>query len=188
MKQAIYRFLINWYQVSDKPLPQWLKNACKQDANLDFEQELGESLTRSLKKDPNVETFASESSMASRVMLQITEEDYQAEQQEPERSWAGVFRGATYVAAACFVAVIAFNVWTGSNSNNFPEVSDMAFTAVDGPTDFAEIGTELLSMQNPLDQELEYMLSDAKGALDFLTTSFVPSSFIKSEEELGDQA
>ena len=37
--------------------------------------------------------------------------------------------------------------------------------------------------KNPLDQEIEYVLGDAKGALDFLADSFVPSSFLNSERE-----
>ena len=37
--------------------------------------------------------------------------------------------------------------------------------------------------KNPLDQEIEYVLGDAKGALDFLADSFVPSIFLNSERE-----
>ena len=37
--------------------------------------------------------------------------------------------------------------------------------------------------KNPLDQEIEYVFGYAKGALDFLADSFVPSSLLNSERE-----
>ena len=37
--------------------------------------------------------------------------------------------------------------------------------------------------KNPLDQEIEYVLDDAKGAIGFLAENFLPSNLLKTEQE-----
>lgn len=36
--------------------------------------------------------------------------------------------------------------------------------------------------KNPLDQEIEYVVSDARGALDFIASNFLPSSMLAEVE------
>ena len=189
MKTAIYRFLINWYQSSDKPLPAWLKRACDANSELRDEQTFGEELTRSLKKRPSSETRYQSSDMTARVMRRITEENFQADQREFASRRGGFLRSAGWAVAACAVAILGFQAWNSSDVGPVPSGN-----GGDGPP-IAEVedagsGLETLALQdaldgdwkNPLDQEIEYVISDAKGALNFLTSSFVPSGMLKKPQ------
>ena len=51
--------------------------------------------------------------------------------------------------------------------------------------DLQEVGSEIMQMPNPLNQEIGYVLSDAKGALNFLKASFIPSSYLESNASRG---
>lgn len=185
MKKAIYRLLINWYQASDNPLPAWLERACDKDANLANERGFGDELTRALKRHPNDGMPPAEGSMASRVLRQLAEEDYCAEQEQRSASpaWGAWVRGAGISVAAVALALAAYRFLDTSNSRLGGEGDVIAIDenqATDG------LGEDLLELgenwKNPLDQEIDYIVSDAKGALGFLATSFVPSSYLKKAE------
>lgn len=194
MKKAIYRLLINWYQASDKPLPAWLSRACDSDRELSMERDQGEILTRSLKKRPQEPDAYRGDDMTARVMRQITEQAYFAEQEGMAKQKGGFLRIAGLTGVACALAIVGFQFWqtgglddsqlggegpavvvhedSGSNSNT------SSGSGADGGLNLQVLEGD---WKNPLDQEIEYVISDAKGALDFLTTSFVPSGMLKKQ-------
>lgn len=180
MKKTIQTFLINWYQASDKPLPKWLERACEKDRSLALERELGDELTTSLKQRPNGSSPIAGDSMAARVMRQITEEDYAADQEmDRKASWGGWVRSAGMAMAVVALVAVAIQFLDtntqGPIDNVVVKTTDPS-PAANPETDLLEIGTD---WKNPLDQEIEYIVSDAKGALGFLANSFVPSSYLK---------
>ena len=183
MKRTLYTFLINWYQASDKPLPGWLKRACDSDETMAQERRFGDELTASLRQKPKEGNPFGESSLASKVHQRITEEDFEAEQSETSEGYGFVrfFQYAGLAAAACLVAAIAFKfTQSGPGENESLDKGGMVAGVDEIPMtlnpDLVELGEAWI---NPLDQEIEYVLSDAKGALDFLKSSFVPSSYLK---------
>lgn len=180
MKKTIQKILINWYQTSDKPLPRWLERACENDESLAMERDLGEDLTVSLKQRPNGSSPIAGDNMAAKVMRQITEEDYAAEQQQGRKmSRGGWVRSAGMAMAVVALVAVAIQFM---DTNSQGPVDDVIVKSADpSPTlsadeDLLELGTD---WKNPLDQEIEYIVSDAKGALGFLANSFVPSSYLK---------
>ncbi len=180
MKTPIYKFLINWYQASDKELPAWLERACKKDKRLSREKGFGDELTRELQKRPNGSTSIHADSMASRVLKQIAEEDYLAEQEEERSSaWGAWVRNAGMAVAALAVVLAGYH-YLDTDPDLVGEGSAVTVvenrTATDGLLEIAE------GWKNPLDQEIEYIVSDAKGALGFLADSFVPSAYLKKED------
>lgn len=192
MKRMIYRILVNWYLASDKELPAWLKRACRQDKTLADELTAGDELTAALKSRPKerVPSLGSDS-ITSKVMMRITEEDYAAEQESLDKesgtAWVGWARTLGAAAVACVIAVIGIQNWMTQHGDKIAPDNGIVVTStqpVDGIVEDAEIkADELLELgaqwKNPLDQEIEYVLSDAKGALDFLATNFVPSGILK---------
>ncbi|EDY83450.1 hypothetical protein VDG1235_3077 [Verrucomicrobiia bacterium DG1235] len=182
MKKPLYKILINWYQASDKPLPKWLEQACQKDETLANERDFGDELTLVLKKRPNDSMSIAEDSMASRVLRQITEEDYLAEQERTNgvSVWAGWIRSAGMAAAALALTVVAYQFL---NTDRELPNEENAITVVANGQATDGIADDLLTVsedwKNPLDQEIEYIVSDAKGALGFLATNFVPSSYLK---------
>lgn len=192
MKKAVCRFLINWYQASDAPLPAWLQRASDKDATLAEERDLGDSLTRSLRQSPNESEDFGADSMAARVMRQITEENYLAEQEERSQfAWGGWMRGASLAACACVIAVLAvqFGVFRSSDKidSDTIQVSPTGELASSAMSVEGSVGDALLPLasdwKNPLDQEIEYVISDAKGALGFLADNFVPKSMLKKASD-----
>ncbi|MBC2607450.1 hypothetical protein [Pelagicoccus albus] len=184
MKKSLYRIAINWYQASDKPLPAWLERACQKDDSLAAEKRFGDDLTRSLKRSPNDREPITGDDMASRVLRQITEEDYLAEQQQSDSSagFAGWARGVGMAAAAFTIALGAYQFLDTDNGlPNGGESGAIVMIESEKATDgLLEDVTE--DWKNPLDQEVEYIVSDAKNALSFLATTFVPSSYLVSDE------
>ncbi|MDQ8203089.1 hypothetical protein [Pelagicoccus sp. SDUM812003] len=195
MKQAINRFLINWYQASDKPLPKWLRAACSKDNALEEELRRGDELTRCLRKRSETSNTAWEcEGMANRVMTQITREDYAAELARKEEdapassAWVPWVRSIGSGAIACAIAIYAVQNWMSHRQDVETATQIVQALPDDASVETVEdLGDNLLEMgagwKNPLDQEIEYVLSDAKGALGFLADSFVPSSLRKRIEQ-----
>ncbi len=181
MKKPIYKILINWYQASDKELPAWLERACENDPSLSQERQFGDELTRALQKRPNDSTPFEGASMASRVLRQITEEDYLAEREQGESApvWGAWVRNLGMAAAALAVALVGYQ-YLDTKSVVDGDGGTVAIVENDMSTDgLLEVATD---WKNPLDQEIEYIVSDAKGALGFLASTFVPSSYLKDED------
>lgn len=180
MKKRIYKVLINWYQASDKDLPQWLEEACARDTDLKTELSFGDELTQALKKSPNGMEALESDSMAARVLSKITEEDYLAEQELERRPIWGVWaRNAGMVAAAFAIALVAYQ--TLNTESTSPEGDPTVAVANIGAATDGLLEGVSEDWKNPLDQEIEYIVADAKGALGFLASTFVPSSYLEDE-------
>ncbi|MDQ8200606.1 hypothetical protein QEH56_20740 [Pelagicoccus enzymogenes] len=179
MKTSIYRLLINWYQASDKKLPAWLERACQNDPSLSDEKSFGDELTRELRSRPEAFDSMGGESMTSRVLRQIAEEDYEESQDSQASPVFGAWvRNAGLAMAALAVAFAGYRFLdTKSEIADGGEIAVVTpdQTATDGLLEIAE------DWKNPLDQEIEYIVSDAKGALGFLANNFVPSSYLKEE-------
>lgn len=181
MKKPIYRILINWYQASDKDLPGWLERACQKDTELSQEKALGDELTQTLQKRPNGIASPEGDSMAARVLRQIAEEDYLAEREsEASAGWGAWIRNSGMAIAAFAVALAAYqfldtSTGIGEGEGGLAVITENA-ASTEGLIDISE------DWKNPLDQEIEYIVSDAKGALGFLATTFVPSSYLAEED------
>lgn len=188
MKKTLYKYLINWRLAGDKPLPQWLERACERDPELAAERDAGDGLTRALRERPQDPLPPLGESMASRVLCQITEEDYLETPHDAKSgfAWASALRSAGLVAAALGMVAVGYQFFRQASNGGVDSQAPGAVALVDsveaGASDAAEILQLGKNLKNPLDQEIEYVLSDARGALDFLTSSFVPSSLLKKDE------
>lgn len=144
------------------------------------EKTLGDDLTRSLQKHQNDSTPFEYDSMASRVLKQIAEEDYLADREKESSPLWGVWvKNAGMAVAALAVAFAGVQFLdTGSDIDGDSGMVVMVpdDTATDGLLEIAS------TWKNPLDQEIEYIVSDAKGALGFLAAGFVPSSYLQEED------
>ncbi|MBK1877733.1 hypothetical protein [Pelagicoccus mobilis] len=181
MRKPLYKALINWYQASDKSLPAWLDRACEKDPELRGEKTFGDELTRALQTPPKGVAPIERDSMAARVLKQITEEDYLAEQAEAEKApfWGAWVRNAGMAAAAFAIALAGYQFL------NTEKTDPSQIEIVSNEQSSEGVLDELRGdWKNPLDQEIEYIVSDAKGALGFLATTFVPSSYLSEEEEV----
>lgn len=181
MKKAIYRRLINWYQVSDRELPKWLDAACEKDASLAQERRFGDELTHALQKRPNHQGSCEGPSMAARVLKQIAEEDYLAERAPDAASvWSSWIRPAGVAMAVCAFAFAAYQ-YLDTNSGLDDEVGTAIAVRENVATDaLPEMPAD---WKNPLDQEIENIVSDAKGALGFFAATFVPSSYLNEDDQ-----
>lgn len=179
--KPLYRILINWYQASDKELPAWLQRACQKDPSLAQERAFGETLTRELRKPRSDESASFEGdSMAARVLKQIAEEDYHAAQEEEASPlWGAWVRNAGMGVAALAVVFAAYQYLDTDSQIEGGEIAAIQenATATDGLLEISE------DWKNPLDQEIEYIVSDAKGALGFLANTFVPSTYLKEKDK-----
>ena len=198
MKRRILSALIDWYQSSDQELPAWLDRACRKDPVLAKERAEGEILTRALERAPQPRPGKSRSNLAAKVMRQITEEDYAAAQAGSGSSgfaWAGWIAKSGAVAAVALVAAVVFQFRTDDQKVE-PEAADPAPLAVnEEPIDLPQIDPSAIQIdedwENPLNKEIKYVISDAKGALGFLANSFVPKRYLEDERlflEDDDQA
>ena len=92
--------------------------------------------------------------------------------------------------AACVAIALAYQ-WVGIQSepgNDYIAKNGVTESPMDSDTMevLPEVITRLADKsgwKNPLDQEIDYVFGYAKGALDFLADSFVPSSFLNSERK-----
>ncbi len=177
MKKRIQLFLIRWYEASDKPLPQWLERACDDDLVLGLELDEERDLTRELKSKPKRESLEPNPDLANRIMRSLDERETPDASPVP---WKEISFGI----AACVAIALAIQFV------NNPSESGETLIVENAPT--VESKEVLLSApeflanvndwKNPLDQEIEYVMEDAKGALDFLAESFLPSSVLNPEQ------
>ncbi len=203
MRRRIYHWILEWKQANEQPLPRWLERACGRDPELGRERERGEGLTRSLRRPvaKEADPLMGTRSLADRALRQIAEEDYQAERKAEEISsrslgWFALWRNASLAALAC-MAVVASVVWfergdePGPGPAPIAEVVKPRIIVVETPLPLPELPKvgglarleSTLARPNPLDQEIKYMIADAKGALGFLANGFVPSQFLADEAE-----
>ncbi len=180
MKNRILLILVRWYEALDKPLPQWLERACDSDTSLGLDLDEEREFTNALKEKPDWNPVPPNPYMAERILACLNDD-------EPREAPRTMWREVTIGIAACVAIALAYQ-WAGSldSSNGDAFVAENPVESVDEEGSLLD-DIPLLAAnsdwKNPLDQELEYVLDDAKGALDFLAASFVPQSMRAMEQE-----
>lgn len=183
MKKQILIFMVRWYETFDKPLPSWLERACDKDISLGLELDEEREFTRELEQKPDWEPVKPNPFLTERIIACLDDKERPV---VSKVAWKEISIGI----AACVAIAFAYQ-WVGTQSESGSGViADNG--SIENPLDIdiAEVLPEVVDRvaetsewKNPLDQEIEYVLGDAKGAIDFLADSFVPSSFLVSERE-----
>ncbi|HRE80774.1 MAG TPA: hypothetical protein PLN52_06985 [Opitutaceae bacterium] len=195
MTFVIKRFLIRWYQVSDRPLPGWLQRACDCDPRLAAELSAELGVTERLRVDARPPVIDPSPYLAARV-------NYAVKDSMARRGSFAVrngFRMAALAGAVC-LALLLFSRWPAPSSGTITDPrlattestltlnpsgretvgiksGDAAVATVASPDARAVTGAApALNWENPLDQEVNLVIADAKDAVRFLTTSFLPRS------------
>ncbi len=180
MKKAIYRILINWYQATGTSLPDWLRRACERDEELQQSVLTGEELTNTLRKAPKPQPPPlPEGQLSDRVMREVARETASGR----EKATASFLSPIGYAAAA-LVALLVLGRFFVGKEESIPIHEEQPIAVAEPVLDLEVLSTD---WKNPLEQEMEYVLSDARGALDFLAENFVPSAYTKTDQ-LGDEA
>lgn len=179
MKTHLYTFFIRWYSAQGKPLPRWVESACEKNADLHRERTLEDELSRQLKVSPEARQAHSDvAELSAQVLAALREEvgtpsPDSMPQSAPTLNWRIV---AFPLAAAAAIALLI--TFSHPRLGEDPAIIDGGITvaAVSNLPDFEIIDVETSPWKNPLDQEVENVLTDAKGAMGFLASSFLPSS------------
>ncbi len=179
MKKRIILFLARWYESIDKPMPRWIERACDKDISLGLDLDDERELTRSLRDAPEWNPVKPNPYLAERIIACLDDKE------RPEAPKSTAWKEISIGIAACITIAVACQ-WVGtSNQEGAPIVADNP--AVEEGNLFAN--TKLLAnnsdWKNPLDQEIEYVIGDAQGAIDFLAKSFVPTSLRKQGSREG---
>lgn len=184
MKRAILRFLAEWRQAADQPLPGWLERACRRDPQLSQELQAGIRLTAELRRDPRERRLDRPSGLAGRVFGELAAESAAASKtRRPQAfAWVGV--------AACAALLAAVALRFESEEPRAPGGEPLAAVEIPTTLELAASQEHLAAFEalgrewvNPLDQEIGYVIADARNALDFLKSSFVPSGYLERRNE-----
>lgn len=187
MKTSFQKILIRWYHASDKPLPRWLDRACERDPALARERDAEAMLTQRFRQDARPAACEASPFLAGRVVRAL---------KEPTRSSPSPLRAGlpwlVAAGAACALALVVsrWNFQEGGGDiqpgSNHPQIaatttepqagSSLALT-VQPATGLGKGGTWV----NPLDQEIDHVIADARGALNFLATSFLPTGAMEKK-------
>ncbi len=183
MRKQILIFLVRWHETFDKPLPRWLERACEKDVALGLEWDEEREFTNELECKPDWEPVKPNPFLTERIIACLDDKERPV---VSKIAWKEISIGI----AACVAIALTYQ-WVGSQSQ-----SDDAIVADKGSSETSldfktvEILPEIVTQvadknewKNPLDQEIEYVLGDAKDAIDFLADSFVPKSFLNPERK-----
>ena len=182
MKKRILEFLLEWHEVSDKPMPGWLKRRLNADPELRESLEREKEITRKL-SNRDSDSVEPSPYLAERIIANL---DGTERTRETAFSWKRI----PVALAACLAVFVAIQ-WKSQNDETDGGIAretapdkDATTLAIDEAPIFQAEGLLANSdWKNPLDQEIEYVLSDAKGAFGFLAESFLPSTMLESEQE-----
>ena len=167
MKKRIQRILISWYSISDNPLPKWLQRACDKDIGLQLDLEEERRLTQALKSEYEEPVEELDDGFARAVFNELDEKPTPL----PE---AGPWKEIAIGVAACVAIALALQ-WKGGPFET--ENGDLVHETSLESRDISQVlSLAEIDWKNPLDEEMENVLADAQGAVDFLTESFLPSS------------
>ena len=182
MKKRILEFLVEWHEVSDKPMPGWLKRRLNADPELRERYEREKEITRKLssRESDGVEPSPY---LAERIIANLDGTERTSET-------AFYWKQIPIALAACLAIFVAIQ-WSGQNEESdgriaretAPDQDAPALAIGDSPIFQGEGLLTDADWKNPLDQEIERVLSDAKGAVGFLAESFLPSTMLGSEQE-----
>lgn len=163
MKKKFYTFLINWYQASDKPLPQWLEKACESDPDLKAEMKDGLDLSLGLDARDFEQVAEPSSDLSQRINRALSRGEAKPETTPFNLQLIGL------AAAACLAIALGYHLLQPESEPEAPRITKIETPAI------PEVAIIPPDWKNPLDQEIEYVMADAKGAIDFLAASFLPS-------------
>lgn len=182
MKKRLLEFLVEWHEVSEKPMPSWLKRRLKRDLELRESYQREKEITRKLSnRDP--ERVEPNPYLAERIIANL---DGSERTKETDFSWKPI-----PIAIAAGLAVFAVVQWNGQIEESGDSIagetaSDRGAAALardQVPIFEAEGLLAGADWENPLDQEIERVFIDAKGAVGFLAESFLPSTVLDPEQE-----
>ncbi|MEM9158790.1 MAG: hypothetical protein AAGB46_07035 [Verrucomicrobiota bacterium] len=168
--KSLYRLLISWYELSDNALPRWLREKVESDPGLQDTIRLEKSLSAELKHGGDELSREPNPFLKDRILRALDEADRIP---ESNTSWV---KWATVGGAACLAAVVVWN-------------ADLSFESEKPGNDIAQIieiigdvdREALQSSPNPLGAELNNVILDARGAIGFLASNFVPRSLLEDE-------
>lgn len=190
MINAVYRFLIDWHLSNDSSVPEWLAKKAEKDAALSqyLDGELGLNRLLSAPKH-NPQTGSSQSDLAERILAKL---DSDEEDESPVVMNPPIpFRTITYsLGGVAAILVLGISLWNKDVilEEDSPVVTVATVTEVKPTPANTTLSVDLEKInedwKNPLDQEIEFVVSDARDALRFLATSFLPEEIAK--ESLGE--
>lgn len=181
---ALKRFLLRWYQASDQPLPAWLERACVCDPRLRADRDAEAGLTQRLRTEPRPPSIEASPYLAARV-------NYGVKTSKARRAIFDVskgFRMAALAGVVC-VAFLLLSRWpvseaptetglgmakTTPDSASLAPLNSVVPAVISGESSGGSAKASL--WENPLDQEVNLVLADAKGAVRFLATRFLPKA------------
>ncbi len=190
MKTHILLFLIRWHLASDNPLPPWLERACRRSTVLATARDEEQRLTTGLRATPPSPQSGISPQFEGRLLrtLRTTPAVQTRGFNRPSPALIG---GGLLAAAALTIAVI--------HTRSIPATSeDPATTTValsPPPIDDAAPSIDVAQAKTlrpgdfgpgALERELQYVLADAKGALRFLASNFLPSDLLPATAEEED--
>ncbi|MFO1448836.1 MAG: hypothetical protein U1F61_11830 [Opitutaceae bacterium] len=175
MKTAVLRFLVRWYQASDQPLPPWLDRATRHDSCLSATRAEEELLTSHLRAHPAAPGIEASPFLKSKVLHALARE---SAGQDRSRSVRWIMPSAA-VAGALALGLLLAATWL-SRSPNQPSVSTPSALAAVHPTPGTAPAVSAAqpvpeAWSNPLDDEMDKVVADARGAVRFLASAFLPS-------------
>jgi len=182
MNKRILEFLVECHEVSDRPMPVRLERRLKSDPELKVSHEREREVTRRLsRRDP--ESGEPSPFLAERIIANL---DGTELMRETAFSWKSI----TVALVACLTVAVAFH-WSSQTRESDGHIArDAAGDREATPLAAGEIpfyqAEGLLSdtdWKNPLNQEIERFLSDAKGAVGFRAESFLPTTVLDTEQK-----
>ncbi len=187
MKTSFQKILVRWYHASDKPLPGWLERACGRDPALARERDAETALSERFHQDVRPARHDASPFLAGRVARALNEP-------QPARSSPARARLSWVVAAgaACALALVVSR-WNhfgkGGDFPPDPTHAGLVAASTEPPRSASAASAAQLAADvrkeagwvNPLDQEINHVIADARGALRFLATSFLPTGALEKK-------
>lgn len=180
--KTIYKFMIKWYFSIEKEVPRWLEKKANSNRELAVylrgEKEFNALLSGSLRQQRNVE---SEDLAAS--ILKAVEDSSKSTPESVVIDARKYFRPLVLsTAGIAALLVLTFSLRNGSERVEVESVDEVQLAQVERVDEKAPFVVKT-SWKNPLDQEIEYVVSDAKGALLFLANNFLPKDYADALED-----
>lgn len=176
MKTFFQKVLIRWFHASDRPLPGWLARACECTPELAKERDAEGSLSRRLGSDARPAQRGASPYLAQRVAGAVRE----VPKGHESGRWS-LLPQITWVAAACVVALLVVRLdFLGGPEKGTADADTSVAAIAPASSSISAVhaaspGDRLPGWVNPLDQEVDDVIADARGALQFLATSFLPT-------------
>lgn len=192
MKKRFYSFLVRWCSIQGNPLPAWLTRACGEDPRLRAEHLSEEVLSADLREQRiPAQVHPDAGALSAKILAALRAEGKTSSERRLETStMVSVWKVVVCPVAAAIGVAFFLTIRVSTSSGHVPEAAlvsvDRVFEAPAGDTGLMEAGWA--GWVNPLDREVEYVLEDAKGAVAFLASSFLPRRVTQGVLKKGDGA